>query len=127
MSLINKIKDAFALSEDYLFEMANISADETGLSADIWVDQEGKNRKVSHRNVPRVKIKKNKTYIPISIEKHPRIVADISDKNKDKIYRDYRDVFDFVGNHYETLEKHFNKQLNDRQLFIELEKEGAFK
>ena len=128
INIKEELREAFILDEDLLYEMANISHEDTGLSADIWADSEGKERNVSHRDSPRVKIKKNRKMIPITIEEHPKVVAHtMSKKQKEKVYRNYKDVFTFVGKYYKIFLKHYNKEINDRQLFKELEDEGAFK
>ena len=122
MIIVNELKMSFNLP---LYEMANIKRTDTGLSADIWVDSNGDRRKPKH-NSPRLKIKSGSQSAVLSIEKNPQIIRPKTDKEKDKIYRNFKDTIDFVGEYYETFEKHFYNQISDYKLFKELEEKGAF-
>jgi putative endonuclease len=92
-----------------LYEMATISKEETGLPYDIWIDSMGIDRKGKH-NQPRLKIKVNNNLIPISIEDNPRVLVGNAKKIKelDKIFK-------FIKENLEILQKHWQKELDDRE------------
>ena len=102
------------LEEDYLVEMANVSKEDTGLPYDLWIDSEGKNRKIKH-STPRLKVDVNGDRIPVSIEQNPRILAD-------KEIPKFSKVKKYIQKYYKVLIKHWNKELTDKQALNLLEK-----
>lgn len=64
-----------------LFEMANVSPDKTGLDVMIWISY--KTGKEKHK--PRIKVKINNEFIPISIDDDPEILLSKSKVGKLKI------------------------------------------
>lgn len=96
------------LTEDECFEMANLPPRRTNLPYTIWIDGRGENRKLQHK-IPRIKVNiKDDIYIPVSIEKEPRILI----KNI-KTFRGFPEVKKFIQKTYNILMKHWNQEIDD--------------
>lgn len=94
-----------------LFE-ENIPKSVTGLPHDIWIDDAGGERQVQH-NKPRIKVRVNGDFIPVSIEAEPRILVDkkIPKFNKvSKWIQDYKDV----------LKSHWDGEINSNDFMDSL-------
>lgn len=87
--------------------MANVSKDDTGLPYDIWIDSEGKLRKVGH-NSPRIKVDVDGDRIPVSISQNPMILVD-------KKIPKFNLIKNYVIKYFDVLIKHWNKELTDKQ------------
>ena len=97
----------FKLDESELMEMANVSTQDTGLPYSIWIDSAGKDRKTSH-NDPRIKVRVNGEFIPVSISKNPEILVE-------RKFDHSAEVLKWVRKYYDVLIKHWNKELTDKQ------------
>lgn len=96
------------LTEDECFEMANLPPKRTDLPYTIWIDSKGKNRNIQH-NLPRIKVNiKDDTYIPVSIEKEPRILI----KNM-RTFEGFTEIKKFIQKTYNILMKHWNQEIDD--------------
>lgn len=100
------------IEQEAFFEMARISASDSKLRYDIWLDDAGFERHVKH-NLPRVKIMIDGKLIPISISKNPKFLVDIS---KYKKIKDVKTIFDFIAKFEDVLLMHWNKEITDRQV-----------
>ena len=109
------------LDEDLMFEMANAVKEDTGLPYDIWLDSEGKNRKVSH-NSPRIKVSVDGKLIPVLISDNPDLPEDVLKKGT-KRFRRFNEIRKFIIDNKEILLKHWNKELSDREILNLLVKE----
>lgn len=98
--------------EDTLHEMANVSKQDTKLQYDLWIDSEGKNRKVSH-NTPRLKVDVDGDRVPVSIEDSPKILVD-------KKIKGFSEIAKYIVKYKDVLIKHWNKEITDRQALNEL-------
>ena len=111
------------LDEDYFFEKVTLDTEFTGLPYNLWLDSSGKDRINTH-NLPRLKVDIDDTHkggLPITIdEKEPVVPKSVKKK---RTFKDMGKVQKFITDHYPTLIKHWNRELTDRELFIELEKE----
>lgn len=100
-----------ALRESHnLYEMANVSKQDTGLPYDIWVDSAGKDRRVSHG--PRIKVAvngKSRRMPEISISDNPELKAG-------RPFEGMNVVIKWVQKYKDVLLKHYNKELTDKQL-----------
>ena len=101
-----KIKRLMTLREESLYEMANVSREDTNLPYDIWIDSKGKERNVPH-STPRVKVEVDGELIPVSISDNPQILVD------KKIIRFSR-VARWIIKYKEVLISHWNKEISDR-------------
>lgn len=109
----NLLESVEELNEkEAFFEMARISASDSKLKYDIWLDDMGCERNVPH-NTPRVKLMVDGKMIPISISKNPKFLVDISNYKKIK---DIKTIFDFISKFEDVLLMHWNGEINDRQI-----------
>ena len=105
-----KIQKEF--DEELLVEMAKIPKSDTHLPYDIWLDSVGKDRKNKH-TLARIKIFVNGEDISITIDKtNPSIPSSIS---SDKKIRKLASIKAWIIKHYDTLMKHWNKEISDRE------------
>ena len=88
------------------FEMANLNKQESGLPYDVWLDSSGSRRNVQH-NKPRIKVDVNGDRIPVSISDNDVWIK--------KPFRDSNVIKNWVVDNYDTLIKHWNGELTDRQ------------
>ena len=96
-----------------MFEMAALSRKRTNLPYELWLDSVGKDRNVLH-NTPRLKVKvSDNTLIPVSIEKAPKVLVDISKYPKIK---HLSAVVNFIANNYDLLLDHWNKKYDDGEI-----------
>lgn len=91
-----------------LQEMANLLKDKTGLPYDIWIDEQGDDRNISH-HIPRLKVDTDEGRIPVSIEKEPKILVD-------KDIPKFRIVKKWIMKNYDILIKRWNKEITNTEL-----------
>lgn len=103
------------LDEDMLFEMANMTPQETGLPYKIWFDGGAEVRKVPH-STPRVKIRYEGSWIPITISDSPEIPKSVLKNSRIKDVPKLQDVKDFIIKYKDILLKHWQGELSDFQL-----------
>lgn len=106
-----------------LMEMANLEKSESGLPYNIWIDSQGKFRNVPH-NSPRIKVDITGNYdtlVPVSIDRVAPV--NLSDNPHIKIPK-FRKVSKWIIDNYDTLIKHWNKELTDLQALLELRKKS---
>lgn len=119
------------LIDDYnIFGMANLNPQKSGLdNIVIWSDHGGIQRRVGHRNTPRVKLGIGRAEIVISISDHPKLLA----KNKyvnSHILSKFKPGIEYVSRNFEIFSKHFNDttfEFDDEALFEALRKKGEYK
>jgi hypothetical protein len=88
-----------------LFEMANISTNRTGLDIMIWVSY--KTGKEKHG--PRIKIKIDNEFIPISIEDDPKIMLSKFKINKLSVdSRTWKDIVNWIRLNKDILLDYWN-------------------
>ena len=101
-----------------LLEMSNILKRETGLPYNIWIDNSANARNVSH-HLPRLKIKIDGEYIPVSISREPEVLA------KGKSNSDipgFRILKKWINLNYDDLIKYWNKEIDIDELTSMLKK-----
>lgn len=101
------------INENLFYEIANFSKRDSELPYDILVDSSGCQRSSKH-NSPRVKINADGDLIPMSISKNPEILV-----NK-KIPK-FGIIKDYISNNYDLFIKHWNQEITDKQLLIQLD------
>lgn len=109
--------------EKYLWEMANVTSDSTGIEqVVIWVSQAQDGAK---RHGPRVKVSSRKTskVVPgdlfvLTIQNNPVLVAGESYLPADTL----EDVKDWVSKNKEVLLKYWNGELSTKEFFDKVEK-----
>lgn len=89
------------------FEMANLRKHESGLPYDIWLDSAGCKRNTPH-NVMRINVSIDDEFIPI-------IIASQRDIRPQKHFKRENEIISWTSNNYDTLFKHWNSELSDRQ------------
>jgi hypothetical protein len=88
------------------FEIVNLNKQESGLPYDVWLDSIGSRRNEQHNN-PRINVDVNGDRIPVSISDN--------DVRIKKPFRDSNVIKNWVVDNYDTLIKHWNGELTDRQ------------
>lgn len=89
------------------FEMTNIRKQESGLPYDIWLDSAGYERNTPH-SVMRIKIRIDDEFITI-------IIASQRDIRPQKHFKRENEIISWASDNYDTLLKHWNGRLSDRQ------------
>ena len=93
--------------EQTCFEMANIRKHESGLPYDIWLDSAG--CKINtHHNVMRINVSIDNEFIPV-------IINSQRDIRPQKHFKRENEIISWASNNYDTLFKHCNSELSDRQ------------
>jgi hypothetical protein len=109
--------------EDFLFEMANLFQNDTGLDMIIWVDV---NRRGKH-NDPRLKVSSSHSksvhegdLIPVLLSENPRILA----RNKQNALspEDLRQVGKYIGLNKAVLLQYWNGEISTGELMKRLKK-----
>lgn len=116
------------LTGEYVFGMANLVPNETGIACDMWSEHKGCQRNVQH-NSPRVKLSVEGVDVSISIEQHPKILASPSNIPH-KVMKKIKEGIDYVARNYDLFLKHYNDtddSFTDLTLMKELAKRGDFK
>lgn len=88
------------------FEIANLRKQESGLPYDIWLDSAGYKRN-THRSVM-IKVSIDNELIPI-------IIASQRDIRPQKHFKRENEIILWASNNYDTLFRHWNGKLSDRQ------------
>ena len=101
------------LDEGMLFEMANMTPQETGLPYKIWFDSGSSSRNVPH-STPRVKIQYEGSWIPITISDSPEIPTSVLKNSRIK---------DFIIKYKDILLKHWQGEFSDFQLMSAIVKD----
>lgn len=110
------------ISNQILYEMANVSSEESGLPVNIQIDEQGKYRKNKH-TFPRLKIQNDygsrpnsSNLIPVSIESSPKVPAGKLDiKNKD-----FKIIQKFIKINLDLLLQHWEGIIGTQKLMINL-------
>lgn len=89
------------------FEMANLRKQESGLPYDIWLDSAGYKRNTPH-NVMMIKANIDNEFIPV-------IIASQRDIRPQKHFKRENEIILWASDNYNTLFKHWNGELSDRQ------------
>ena len=97
------------------FEVANLRKQESGLSYDIWLDSAGCTRNTQHK-VMRIKVMVGDELIPV-------VIASQSDIRPLRPFRMENEIASWVRDNYDTLFKHRNGELSDRQALNLLSKD----
>lgn len=115
MKVIKLDEELNTMNEDLLFEMANIPKKDTNLPYDIWIDSAGSSRKNKH-TLPRVKVLVSEMLIPILIDKDNPEIPDSVKKTLgfDRIAKQSL-ISNWIKKHYDTLMRHWNNELTDRE------------
>lgn len=110
------------LESQKLEEMSKISKRDYNLPVNIWIDEEGIDRKVEH-NIPRLKVQNNYSdrttqndFISVSIDNNPQILAGTL-KIKQK---DLNKVFEFIKLNYSVLMDRWNNKITTKEMFYNL-------
>ena len=97
------------------FEMANLRKHESGLPYDIWLDSASCKRNTPH-NVMRINVSIDNELIPV-------IIASQRDIRPQKHFKRENEIISWTSNNYDTLFKHWNSELSDRQVLNILAKD----
>ena len=89
------------------FEMANLRKHESGLPYDIWLDSAGCKLNTLY-NEMRIKVSIDNELIPV-------IIASQRDIRPQKHFKRENEIISWASNNYDTLFKHWNSELSDRQ------------
>lgn len=93
--------------EHICFEMANLRKHESGLPYDIWLYSAGCEQN-THQNVMRIRVSIDNELIPV-------IIASQRDIRPQKHFKRENEIILWASNNYDTLFKHWNSKLSDRQ------------
>ena len=97
------------------FEMANLRKQESGLPYDIWLDSAGCKQN-THHNVMRIMVSIDNELIPV-------IIASQRDIRPQKHFKIENEIILWASNNYDTLFRHCNGKLSDRQALNKLAKD----
>ena len=97
------------------FEMDNLRKQESGLQYDIWLDSAGFARNTQNK-VMRIKVGVGDELIPV-------IIASQRDIRSLRSFRMENEIVSWVVHNYDTLFKHWNGELSDRQALNLLSKD----
>lgn len=97
------------------FEMANLRKQESGLPYDLWLDSAGCTRN-THHTVMRIKVGVGDELIPV-------IIASQRDIRPLRPFRMENEIVSWVVHNYDTLFRHWNGELSDRQALNLLSKD----
>lgn len=97
------------------FEMANLRKQESGLPYDIWLDSTGCTRNTQHK-VMRIKVGVGDELIPV-------VIASQRDIRPLRPFRMETEIASWICYNYDTLFKHWNGELSDRQALNLLSKD----
>lgn len=89
------------------FEMANLRNHESGLPYDIWLYSAGCKRNTPH-NVMSISVSIDNEFIPV-------IIASQRDIRPKKHFKRENEIILWASNNYDTLFRHWNCKLSDRQ------------
>lgn len=89
------------------FEMANLRKHESGLPYDILLDSAGYKRNTPN-NVMRIKVSIDNELIPV-------IIASQRDIRPLRHFKGENEIISWASNNYDTLFRHWNGELSDRQ------------
>lgn len=116
-------------NQDDVFGMANLVPKNTGLKTDLWVDHKGVQHKVSHYNIPRLKVGPRDNRIPVLIDEHPKTLID--EKTIDqKLLKDVKSTFPYISRNQDLFKRHYfdvTDDFGDRDLENALIKRKDFK
>ena len=97
------------------FEMANLRKQESGLPYDIWLDSSGCTRNTQH-TVMRIKVGAGDELIPV-------VLSSKRDIRPLRPFRMKNEIVSWIFDNYDTLFKHWNGELSDRQALNLLSKD----
>lgn len=97
------------------FEMANLRKQESGLPYDIWLDSSGCTRNTHHK-VMKIKVGVGDELIPV-------VIYSKRDIRPLRPFRRESEIVSWVCDNYDTLFKHWNGELSDRQALNLLSKD----
>ena len=123
------MKRVIKSSED-IFGMANLNPQKAGLGdIEIWADHGGIQRRVPHRDTPRVKMQKGDLSISVSISDQPKVLARNKRVNLNKL-SGFQPGIDYVARNYDIFLKHYYDttfSFDDEALFQALRDRGEYK
>jgi len=108
--MIKLIQDNF----ESLYEHANLRKNTTGQPFDFWVDEIGKDRKVSH-NEPRFKVTANNVELDIILHSDDSITINNNDRDIRK-FKYSKEAIKFVSNFKKPLRMHWNHEIDTGDL-----------
>lgn len=109
------------LIEKELYEMANIQPSRTGISSVLYATFNGKNE--GFKRGARVKVRTNSGLIPIQLEPNVKIPpnVDISKLKNEDIIK-IKEAVNYIASNIDLFLKHWNGEIDDADLILELEK-----
>lgn len=113
MNLFEAIKRQLNLTDEALYEMANIQPWESGLPSEIYCIFNGKNTIKQHAS--RIKVMTSKGWFPIPLDKEINTRAYNRLKKEDQYKVDA--AVKYVNSHKELFIKHWNGEISDNELF----------
>ena len=114
MGDMDLIEELEKLDEDYLFEMAQVSKDDTGLPYDLWIDGMGKDRNNTH-NTPRIKVRVKDKLIPMTIDKDNPDIPESVKKMGTTTFKGISKIRKYIKEYYSVFMKHWNREITDKQ------------
>lgn len=108
-NIIEGLRDLDTFEYD-ICEMASVDKNEAKLPYDVWLDTAGSSRNVQH-DTPRLKIKVDNDLIPVEISSEPKLLVDYLKK-----ITKFRKIKEWIVYYKDVLIKHWNGEINDRQV-----------
>ena len=107
-------QELYDVDEEYILEMCNVSKQHTGLPYDLWIDTLGSRRGNEHSNSPRIKVRVDDTWIPLSVSDNPDIPQSVRSTGV-KDYPGLSIVKKYVKAYKKILLAHYYSQISDRE------------
>lgn len=113
---LNDSLQEFILTEQELYEMANLHPSDTGLPSEINSIFNGVSTYTQHG--PRVKVRTSRGWIPIAVGKTVYLAVNM--KFKDEDMKKINAAIDYVKQHKQSFINHWNGKITDKGLMEEL-------
>lgn len=119
--IVNETINLINENVEELYEMANIQPNRTGISSVLYATFDGEHEGYKHG--AGVKVKTDQGRIPIQLKPNVQIPDSINVNRLDKTVKDKVDeAVVYVKNNLDLFLKHWNGDIDDATLILELEK-----
>lgn len=119
-SIDEVIADNPQIYDNLLYEMSNISRKTTGLDFIVWVQTHMEGPAAGQHNLPRLKFQVNGNYIPVSIEREPRLLGGVTYEQLNISSKQYKKLILWIQTNYNALISYWNGNIATDELISDL-------